>query len=196
MNGYPTGELHTQGAQPLILNLYKDKSCNAPSTEASLSIVEGECHAIQDNDIVSIMMWSNPTCESGVVVLDASDQTDCGNPGSLLQRISFYGAGECQVYTAGANIGSLRFGCGERLDSATITMTLQLDSNPGASQDPGLSVRDAEKETALTAAVVSLSVALALFGLLHILSCIYCPYCWIRMCHPQRGRRSERREEE
>ncbi|KAI1489303.1 hypothetical protein F5X96DRAFT_670823 [Biscogniauxia mediterranea] len=209
--------------QPLVLSLHTDLYCRTPQIEATVSLAAGECCVVLDQeDIISVMLISSspPDCSPGPVVLTASDQIDCGNPNGLLENLTFSGAGDCRVYTASSSIGALWYGCpcssfssssSSSSSAATLTITTtttttttgapEVYAPPPDSYSSGLmSARQAEaqKETALTAAVVVLSLVLVLIGVLHILSCIYCPYCWIKLCSPGQARRvkvrAERRE--
>ncbi|KAI0598013.1 hypothetical protein F4775DRAFT_204047 [Biscogniauxia sp. FL1348] len=195
--------------QPLVLSLHTDVYCRTPQTEATVSLAAGECCVVLDPDIISVMLMSSssPACSPGPVILTASDQADCGSSDGLLENLTFAGAGDCRVYTAGSSIGALWYGCpcSSPFSSATIMTTTGAPEvyapPPDAAYSSGLmSAREAEaqKETALTAAVVVLSLVLVLIGILHVLSCIYCPYCWIKLCSPGQARRvkvrAERRE--
>ncbi|KAI1632073.1 hypothetical protein F4809DRAFT_123464 [Biscogniauxia mediterranea] len=206
--------------QPLVLSLHTDLYCRTPQKiKATVSLAAGECCVVLDQDIVSVMLISSsspPACSPGPVVLTASDRTDCGNPDGLLENLTFSGAGDCRVYTASStSIGALWYGCCPCSSSsssfssvATLTITTTTAGAPEIYAPPPdaysssglMSAREAgaQKETALTAAVVVLSLVLVLIGVLHVLSCVYCPYCWIKLCSPGRARRvkvrAERRE--
>ncbi|KAI5924269.1 hypothetical protein F4810DRAFT_719198 [Camillea tinctor] len=181
----------------LTLNLYTDVYCRVPATGATVSLSKGECDVILYQDVVSVILTSSSpmSCVPSPIILTASDEPTCGGSNGALENLTFSGPGDCRVYTAGPSIGALWYDCPCSSSPAATTSSPYPFSSVSA-----MSARDtaAQKETALTAAVVVLSITLVLVAVTHILSCLYCPYCWINLCSPGRGRRiaarAERRE--